>query len=120
MKEQLISFETAVLAKEREFKWNNEYMHFTLLDNNVYPEGELFLKPTQSLLQKWLRDEHNIHIYIEPSWVGGSNTDIEAKPYYTPWVVYNFEEDTAPDYFDTYEEALEDGLKDALSLITVQ
>ena len=50
MTEQLISKETAVLAKEKGFDLNNHL-------KNGNP-------PTQSLLQKWLREKHNIDISI--------------------------------------------------------
>lgn len=67
--------------------------------------------PTQSLLQKWLREKHNIHIgvyYNKNSCVW----DVEC------WHV----DDVEPFYygnieFNTYEEALENGLQEALKLI---
>lgn len=70
--------------------------------------------PTQSLLAKWLRDTHNIHIIIQPTltfWtfglvnIGNPNIDLNGP------VIYD-----ANDY-STYEDALEEGLHQALSLI---
>lgn len=105
MKEQLISFETAKLAKEKDFpfidnyhlQWYDKegklyYVQFPhdeslssyfnkvyLKDNTLYNgindtkdnpivryEDDLYLAPTQSLLQKWLREVHNIHTVALP------------------------------------------------------
>lgn len=57
--EDIISFETAKLAKEKGFDSNNEIYHFE--DIKI-----LGIFPTQSLLQKWLREKHDIHIVIKP------------------------------------------------------
>ena len=57
--------------------------------------------PTQSELQKWLRDKHNILVLI----------DRGDKPYIT------FQHNRSKEDFDTYEEALEKGLQEALKLI---
>lgn len=101
MKEQLISLETARLAKEKGFE-AKLYTYYdaqtqelrpitacvrqTLKSATGTPYGqntiedyeavlvdmdnsldECILAPTQSLLQKWLRDEHSIHIEIQLS-----------------------------------------------------
>lgn len=80
MKERLISFETAKLAKEKGFNIKTEASY---LDNEnvfkpkrhskLYPTmtcinsvDEPFVSaPTESLFQKWLRDEHKICAYID-------------------------------------------------------
>jgi hypothetical protein len=49
--EETIKFETAKLAEEKGYKF--EYIGDTLVS-----------VPTQSALQKWLRETHNIHITI--------------------------------------------------------
>ncbi len=114
MKEQLITFETAKLAKEKGFKemvanhYTTELVmpKKTILGASTNGEEDKVSAPTQSLLQKWLREEHNIHIesaltfglrYSFKVYKGidvGMNTDV-----------------------DTYEEALEKGLYEALKLI---
>jgi hypothetical protein len=68
--------------------------------------------PTQSLLQKWLREKHKIHASVYG--LGGSWKcaiyDITSKG--------NYEKDQASsDMYDTYENALESGLINALKLI---
>ena len=76
--------------------------------------------PSQSLLQKWLREEHKIHIIVNPY----SNNDSELD--WTVEVIKNilvFNE-TYKSFMpkvitikDTYEEALEKGLVYSLKLI---
>lgn len=118
MKEQLISFETAKLAKEEGFK-EGSMSHYeedgqiqhcrTSFTNGFMEDGETrFEAPTQSLLQKWLREVHNIHIAILPK-ILPSN---EIKYYcFKGKMKKDFE-----DLYDTYEEALEIGLYRALEL----
>ena len=143
MQEQLITFETAKLAKEKGFingtrgcfieykkdyinprddnnskKGDFEYCKKTFLRNGEQESDEDYVyieRPTQSLLQKWLREVHNIHIMIEPYY--NKNKDL----------VYGFdlllqeteEEDICEDGFKTYEEALEIGLQESLKLIEI-
>lgn len=103
MEEQRILHETARLAREKKFDFPNKS------SQNDY-QGE---RPTQSLLQKWLRDEHKIDIMIEPC------TDIDSKEhFYEMTLVYDWsEEDSSDGSFYSYEDALEDGLLEALKLI---
>lgn len=132
MREELITFETAKLAKEKRFnvKCNKVYntqgelwdSHYSFMENSNVDSGALCTAPTQSLLQKWLREEHNLHPYIVPygdkeSWkfsivryINKStdeqrNTLLDTK-YHNHEMKYN-----------SYEEALEEGLQEALKLI---
>ena len=129
MKEQLVNFETAKLAKEKGF---NHIKANCYGDNMCYqlPEGNLInavkgnvklgyiLAPTQSLLQKWLREVHNIHIYVEPYWKEEDAKNINVKPEYCAWYIHGqIDIDEVPEFDKTYEEALEKGLQDALKLI---
>lgn len=78
MEEQLISFKTAKLAKEKRFDGETYryYNHHRLVDvdyhdNNLYNWNNSLNKnyiscPTQSLIQRWLREEHNIDIIVKP------------------------------------------------------
>lgn len=74
MQEQLVSFETANLAREKGFDEDCTYVFNTELIRVCYV-NELYLEarnsdkkgttiPTQTLLQDWLREKHNIHIEI--------------------------------------------------------
>jgi len=105
MKEQLITFETAKLAKEKGFpiKLPNHEGH--ILEGN---------KPTQSLLQKWLREKHNINVFI-----CYSNQD---QPNYSCFIITKNEENHFMDITpgiqeDIYEETLEQGLQESLKII---
>ena len=142
MEEQLISFETANLAKEKGFNIPCENFYITYIDDDVvdlfnYEEqrgsgfAELyrnnkefkFSAPTQSLLQKYLRDVHNLYV--------DSYHDLTADgkiiQYYTSWGFLQQKDINGnqnvngwyDEYNDwkTYEEALEKGLQEALKLI---
>ena len=119
MKEQIISFETAKLAKEKGLNkvWcNNVYCigyndipkikEITVCDwrDNVDYQFHLALAPTQSLLQKWLRELYNKHITI---WY---NELTEKYRIDTPENLDEIE-------YNTYEQALEEGLYQALKLL---
>jgi hypothetical protein len=135
MKEQLITFKTSKLAKEKGFKeycksgylnnkciekyhvagdglkdwgnYNKESSEFTHTDNAegfFIPLHEPYYKtPTQSLLQKWLRDKHKLH--VNPRFNGIDKYD------------YIINLDISNRIFDSYEEALEKGLVEALKII---
>jgi len=141
MEEQLISFETAKLAKEKEFnintkkfyyinaKWykdgeigegfsddywgDNTDLNWNGLDRlPIKPFSECVSAPTQSLLQKWLREVHHIDVFIVANFIG------EEKHRYSYYIIIN-EVDIDADGAEAeiYEEALEAGLQEALKLI---
>ena len=120
MKEELISFETAKLANEKGFDWecqnaiseiDNEIYHanYGVVNWNERPtkNDALISSPTQSLLQRWLREEHNLEVF--------------AKSEYRNTIKIGFYHGGDLDYsrpiYKTYEEALERGLQEALKLI---
>ena len=71
MKEELITFDTAKLAKEKGFNDTETYVsyHYCISSKEAVLDGDRLFKeiyipaPTQSLLQKWLR-EYDIHLSI--------------------------------------------------------
>jgi hypothetical protein len=135
MEEQLITLETAVLAKEKGFdsstvnmcwvKSGNESYNGKRMSRNSIPyiaEGAaLILQPTQALLQKWLREKHNINISI--------TTKLNIKKWdFIPYDLkmngreyvkyyYFYYKNLKDRKFDSYEDALEEGLVEALNLI---
>ena len=167
MKEQLISFETAKLAKEKDFNIlqhsyyfeDGEFKENSLKGTNGYygeeyefdlsefnenwndkwltkktgdrcfgcskQKGylETFSAPTQSLLQRWLREVHNI--YVES--YHDLTSDGTKIQFYTSWGFLQQKDKNGnrnvngwyDEYNDwkTYEEALEIGLQEALKLI---
>ena len=128
MEEQLISFETAKLAKEKDFNVscfsyydlkgniNHNYIENgsstdvefrvdleDLLDNFNRGIPNIYSAPTQSLLQKWLREKYGIFVSVDVNYC---------------YKIYNNDElhKESADY-NNYEEALEKGLQEALKLI---
>lgn len=140
MEEQLISFKTAKLAKEKGFyeyienmsifyshsclnKWLfRDYLYtqsckdtkdIGFMSTNRFSPIPLYepyyLQPTQSLLQKWLREKHLIDIIIGSN-IMGYNLILWDR---NTRKAYNIESNL----FQHYEEALEVGLFKALKLI---
>ena len=118
MKEQLISFETAKLAKKLGFKNAYEFYDEEGIIEPFGMEGGYtdctkhnYAAPTQSLLQKWLREEHGIFVIILP----------KATPSNTIVWYNNFDVKEAKNSFEktykTYEEAFEVGLQKGLELL---
>ena len=121
MTEQLVSFKIARLAEEKGFNiecekyynTENQLWTYTWGDEGLYPEA--VFAPTQSLLQKWLREKHRIDIDITRCTIQNNNNGVGYQ--------YEFNENKGEDggscftVFDTYEEALEKGLQEALKLI---
>jgi hypothetical protein len=133
MKEQLTSYETAVLAKEK--GWDGDFI-----------ESHKILT-TQSLLQKWIREIYDIHInirhedyfhlskykYFHYDISQGSLTDVTKNQDLHGDIMDECSQDIPGNYlndekfskliferefaFKTYEEALEHGLQQALKLI---
>ena len=74
MQDTLIEFDTAKLAKEKGYildsTWNVRLI-YNLKDGEVFAEQQQQTpkhgceRCSQSLLQKWLREKHNIHISID-------------------------------------------------------
>lgn len=120
MKEQLIKYKTAVLAKEKGFFiWQPEryntigeciYTPMLKYVNNrlITPDRNQVYAPTQSLLQKWLREEHHIDIIVTSKILGYSYCIYNRYPPKTT---------TNNNLFEHYEEALEEALHESLKLI---
>ena len=155
MEEQLISYETAKLAKEKKiymytdhwyentretgnttkpYGYNTNYIRDEIeLESMDYPGEEgitdyinvqenkdhdiisyekgFYFAPTQSLLQKWLREEHNINIGLTYT----SIIDSESTRNYWTWRLHY--KTNMYGNKDTYEKALEIALQEALKLI---
>lgn len=116
MEDQLVNFETAKVAKEKGFKIKCDY-GFNLQGLESYDtsidraNGLLIDRPTQSLLQKWLREIHNIDVFA----MSVRFTGYEEIGYYTYCIkgiypIKNYR-------LNSYEEALDIGLFEELKLI---
>ena len=114
--EQYVTFETARMLKEAEF---GEVCHsfyeessgtaWDMTERSSMMSGWL-PRPTQALASRWLREEHHISILITPLLDGWMVDLFDLKKY--QYILCN--KDTMA---DTYEEALEDGLQEALQVI---
>ena len=110
MKEQLITVETALVARHKGCK-----IHTPI---QAYSGDNIPLHP-QSLIQRWLREEYYIDVFIEPildngvlQWQSCSRSINKNNP-------RSFEPilSTLRRGFNNYEDALEEGLFTALKYI---
>ena len=122
MKEELIKFETAKLAKEKQFDvlcmWSYLKEKLVLFGSNNQFESYISA-PTQSLLQKWIREKHDIHINPEPYGETADHTR-DITGYYMGDIIHSTGGQVlvyGDDNYSTYEEALEVGLLKALKEI---
>lgn len=127
MKDQIISFQTAILANGKGFNIETGELNYMLECNLSGKRGasidcsKYVKSSTQTLLQKWLREVHGINIFMtfKPNIKKWDfipySMDMNAKEY----IKYNSEYTKIHNErrFDTYEEALEIGLQEALNLI---
>ena len=135
MKEELVSFSTAKLAKEKGFNWkvldtfasdgmpvsryavnedglesyittgDEDYLEEVMELSNSEMQSDFVARPTQSLLQKWFRDEKKIIIIVYNNPLGFS------------WEINKFNGaliEGTDDSFPYYEESLEDCLHHSL------
>ena len=123
MEDKLIEFETAKLAKEKGFNFLTKKCYLNSPDRLIFRKSvgfytdeidpvdwDLIHAPTQSLLQKWLREVQGIHISIHP--IVNPDNSVKYYIYKSKKQLINWE-----DRYNTYEEALEAGLYEALKLI---
>jgi hypothetical protein len=125
MKEELISFETAKLAKEKGFDdVRVDHLPYMLEGEDEGCIGaSIYCKVyanccTQSILQKWLREVHDIHIQVFPE------DDVYLNRIWaTSLFQLNYGQDkevhwlSREKYTKSYEDALEVGLQEALKRI---
>ncbi len=134
--ESLITFETAKLAREKGFNFPKVYPY---REEFVYDKSELikivignyqsmalkivdgitYNAPTQSVLQKWIRENHKIHIEIHPDNYDEVDNEwrfclLKLRP------DIKFVETTEFMIYRTYEKAMEEALKMALNYIEVK
>ena len=138
MNEQLVSKKTSTLAKEKGFN-EETYDYFnqngeceTSLKKEYFNKGihtsENIITiscPTQSLLQKWLREKHNLYICISAEFYKTGinhtlqilcyNPNLSESDYYDNDKCTGMYGDNAE--FETYEDALEFGLQKALTFV---
>jgi hypothetical protein len=131
MRDDVILFETAKLARDKGFKipcdgryyWDHKWQ-LSLKgavkcsnDSGMDDRANVsYCAPTQSLIQKWLRDEHRIYVTVSSIEDGEAilfDYAIKQKAQ-----IFGFSEiQSKLEEFKTYEEALEAGIIKALNLI---
>lgn len=119
--EQHISFQTAKLAKEKNFKWgvtlcyageNSQPLPYNAGNGLYFNSLEYESAPMQNILQTWLRITHGIHVEVVFD-------SFNSEKYFVSIVIKGdktFHYDVNGE-FDSYEEALEIGLFEGLTLI---
>lgn len=130
MEEQLVSLKTAKQAKKAGFKerchyFFNEGSGWKVQEDYMLRQDKIIEAPTQSLLQKWLREVHQIYVQIETDqttypkfcysisrFIGNPN-NLSEKEWYWDKLPYNENWSLHREY----EEALEEGLQEALKMV---
>lgn len=133
MRDQEISFDTAKLAKEKGFDnkeygdWLEQFMWYSkdgvsfVFDiNDADDEDEWVIKTkdfipqsTQSLLQKWFREKHNIQMIMKPFY-----DSLKKENSFVCDIIRMSDGRVIKSVrCSKYEEALEIGLQNALTLI---
>ena len=125
---ELISSQTARLAKEKGFKdqtdWvyseMDEYTDACIGTTTVLEGGEIMLCPSQTELHKWLREKHNIHVVVRPFFVK-ENEDLNIKAHTEyRWSIAVEEEDSpVSPLYKSWEVAMENGLRQGLNMINL-
>ncbi len=127
MENLFTSYELAVIVKEKGFEgqpiaWyfgdkNNPKLTKTI--GSWYPDKEICITaPLYQQIVDWLRDQHKIYIIITP---------FKGKPYPSAlfkktlydYIIYcdSIPESETPDKFDTFYEALNEAIVEALKII---
>ena len=133
MTEELVTLETAKLLKEKGFNWKCEH---TISCDNIIRRYDIpqsmscsteidnepveFLCPVLYIAQKWLREIRGVNVWVEP--VIGKRWKISFCDFNSPieesdWMENEINKGNGYKVYDTYEEALEAGLQEALKLI---
>jgi len=125
--EDYITIETARIAKEKGFRIKTYEYFIGVRPMSTVPQKEdhnrsygdcgleYTTRPTQALLQKWLRDEFKI--YVSPRESLSFDDTLEFICTVNGKNVNHGIKDKPINRYDKFEEAFEDGLRYGLSLI---
>ena len=121
IEEQFVSFETAKMLKEAGFDvpCTSQYTEGKYIWNVDYPynfnQDEFgYSRPTQALAARWLREVHNIHLFV--------NYFFEDNKWFYVTVDLTESDEVKATHlnesnYESYEAALEAGLKHGLELV---
>lgn len=131
MTEEHVTLETAKLLKAAGFKEDVSSFYELVYKGGSGPEYEIdesydaqnyntdvysISAPTQSIAQKWLRETKNLHITIYNS-ACGYGYEISKADNGTHIASSTYKGTNDGGEWDTYEEALDNGIQEALKLI---
>ena len=134
IEEQFVSFDTAKLLKEAGFEANLKTMYveeekdeWAFWDSGAKRSDYNYFDdtiacPTQALAARWLREAHGIHVSSNIFMDSANDADGNTVDEWTFWSYDLFDNsgriiEESDDRYDSYEEALEAGLKHCLELI---
>lgn len=124
MENQLVSFKAAKLLKQIGFSYECE-RHYTEVDNwlsmSIYKANhnrykDIYSAPSQELAKKFLREEYNIHIEVWRS-AGGWGWNLDKADNGTGMGDSGDEGPNDSGTWDEYEDALNDGIEKACTII---
>ena len=134
LEESYVSFETAKLLKEAGFEANLKTMYveeekdeWAFWDSGAKRSDYNYFDdtiacPTQALAARWLREAHGIHVSSNIFMDSANDADGKTVDEWTFWSYDLFDNsgriiEESDDRYDSYEEALEAGLREAIKLI---
>ena len=127
MQEQIISFETSKILYRLNIKLKSNWVYdkrngfkYSIQYHDGLPTDDTHIcAPSQSLLQKWLREEHDIEVNCRTNIKHDGRVVWESSGKYFKLLHHTNKRKTYSEYkrADTYEKALEKGLQEGLKLI---
>ena len=123
IEESYVSRDTARMLKEAGFDEVCRSAYYATGNSAVMYERNSMLspgyvsRPTQALAARWLREEHDTYVNVKRV------TQTEGAMFYCYWSYYTVSVSTAwvgdisGGRYDSYEQALEAGLQEAIKLI---
>lgn len=125
-KEDYVSLECAKLLKEKGYKElctgcyrNNKFMNINSFNDADMFGGDFYAAPTLYEAAKWLRGTHDIHIVVSPHY--SRKYEIIEYEYriatYFDFLEEPFKWRKSKEYYEKYEQCLNDAILEALKLI---
>lgn len=128
IEESYVSFDTARMLKEAGFDEVCRSAYYATGNSAVMHERNSMLspgyisRPTQALAARWLHEVHGIHVSSNIFMDSANDADGKTVDEWTFWSFDLFDNsgriiEESDDRYDSYEEALEAGLQEAIKLI---
>lgn len=130
--EKIVRYDTAMMAKLKGFNWKTSQCyiggllsaHGHITDYNIkqYKE-DCCSAPTQSLLAKWLRDEHLIYVLPYPILFAHNGKEKESDEFFHSYklIIKGINHCVGMDNnHEAFEEAFEVGLMDGLERVVYE